>query len=699
MTNTSLIIAILLCIRIAAQESFYRSFYEPKAVILACESGKNEHILHSIDSENLYNGAIGGIGAVTGTAMNALYQDASPVIMTSGVYENIYFHAQLFGDCLSLSDDLLHKKYGLYKRFTLQAAISLFAQDCRYAYELYSSFNRLAMSHYAKSESLLKSKLLADSIFDKQKASFSFKTNNTAQMYDVGLFLQAYLAYTNSHVYCYKNPHYRKDNLYVCIPHDYAAEIGLPYVQAVDTTHPSNALWESVSGISLKELSRAEAILWEDMRRISEDVTYRQAFVNGVQQLLVQENTRWSIFMIGHGIYDQNGYSNDFFSASEEKSNCSTVGGLAVEQFRELLHYFNEKLAMNIFFYKSCSAGGQNFVHTFTDPISQKPLTCKYTIVTDTLNEAPTTAFIGTLPLACFRNGTKEYPFKPFEYIEHTTSKMKLGCIDYKTFFMLLALSEKNSEIWQKIFSCVSAWIGDFEVLFDKSTGFFNKKFCADILSIRLPGKELFSIVDHKDRCIAVDQSNVVIDQPYEALLLYQSSIGGITVKLPRASGDFPACISMLPGAAAHTIEFVRAENYTLSEVIKGFFTLEQLRSSKMITIKEVVCINDMPLTKGRLGRVVTFKDIILFNAITAGGKEVNTLLFSYKGTHFYYTFDALLVMPKDIRHLFKKIENVDSYTHLITSYEKYFSEFASLPPAHELTPITFDTISQIMKA
>lgn len=666
-----------------------------KDVVLVCESGKNEHILHAIDPQVAHDEFVTGIGAVVGTAINALYQDAAPVIMTSGVYENIYFHALIFSDCLKLSDDELYKKYGCYARFKQKSAISIFAQDCRYVYKLYTSFNRLAMVYSGKPIQLLKDTLLADPLFDKQNGSPAFKANNQDQIYDITQFLQAYLVHIQSHNYCYKDALYPSDPVYVCIPHAYAIKKNLPYLHEIDESHQLSQAWQNALGVSLKKLSKAQPIALSAMRKITEDLTYRQAFVDCVKQLLLAKNNIWSIFMIGHGIFDQTDYIDDL--ATQKKINYSTISGLSVKQFRQLVQYWNDNLSIRIFFYKSCSAGGLNFVNAFTDQISNKPLKLSYAVVTDTLCEAPTTAFIGILPIACFRNGSQYYAFNPSEYIDTQTSKMKLlGTCDYKSFFELLSKSPYDSTCWKKALGCVSGWIGDFDIVFDEVTGLFKKKFCADILSIRLPGKDLFTILDHKDRCQVVSPMHASIKEPCEALLLYQPTIQGITIGFQNKNIEFPACISMLPGAAEHTIGFIQAEKHMFTEVIKGFFSLEQLRSTKMITIKEVTCMNDMPITKGSLHRVATFTDVILLNNIASGGRQVNTIFFNFQGNQYHYSYDTMSRIPQDIRHVFKKIENVESYKQLISSYKQYFQAFAFIKPVHAMGAIGFDELPKM---
>ena len=70
-------------------------------------------------------------------------------------------------------------------------------------------------------------------------------------------------------------------------------------------------------------------------------------------------------------------------------NSANNIAGLSRGQFTKFLRFLDRLLMTRLFFYSSCSAGGQHFLDAYWDPRHHQPLTLSFTVVADVLTEAP----------------------------------------------------------------------------------------------------------------------------------------------------------------------------------------------------------------------------------------------------------------------------------------------------------------------
>lgn len=646
----------------------YASSKSTHEIMIAYESGLAENITQGL----MQNGT--GIHAVTGCIMNSLYQGASPAIISAALYKNIYGHAQIFKDALFLSNKRFLELYGKGDRFNSLEKVSAFKHNAQFAYKFYKEFTEQITKSSAKDYSQLEKALKNAITLQQISIPKNFQAFDTESMLETYLYLQAYIVMEECDSYCVKKG--LIEPIYIMIPKAYAQ--AKTQNKSLTLSHVAHAVGLQSANFETPDLYDLNKIMpLENM----EDK--RASFIKGIKQLFTTDKKcKWSIVMIGHGMFKQESF----------ESNC--IASFDSIQFQELLNFFNDRITTHCFYYKSCYAGGMNFIEGFKDSKTGKQVTYNYLIASDATTEAPVMNFVGMIPINLHNTSNSAYAQLLKDSVDLSTKRIKLiNTFDYKKFFELFSETKQNAQDWYAIFKCINPLCANFEWMVNPKTGRFDTKYFADVLSIRVPGSTEFKVLNHGDLC-QLDHDGTAIKKNTQILFITQPTLSTVMTD----SAYFPACISKVAGPSKHAIDHIKAENATISQIAQSFLPLEDLASSKFFTVDKATCINDFNGSRQK----VTFTHIVFFNNIMYEGQKINGFIAQLGDKVYHYSYAHDRLISPDVA---TQVEVIPDGKMRRASYENDFNkkikEYASKHPHKELikpSMLSFDSFAQTMK-
>lgn len=331
--------------------------------------------------------------------------------------------------------------------------------------------------------------------------------------------------------------------------------------------------------------------------------------------------------------------------------NC--VAGISSDQFRDFLLFLDQFIKTRLFFYSTCSAGGEHFISAFSYS-DGKPYRLSYAVLADALVEAPSTSEPPELPLSYYHNQLESW-FWPIPFdklVDWKNSALTLYSVyDFPAFFhyahatpvtpstvqgMLSSVSplhkscsqQPATSLWQKLFrnfwqslyhfykQFIHFVIGDI-ITFDQPH--VERDAIKNIPSLRLAQSASFRVIQAGQRFFVLTGKPDLFDQQMSTLptadvvFLYADSYG--TVEIDKiVTPIFPAFVSMIPGGAQHAFDALRAPAYSFSEVVASFFACPQLNVTKIFYFKELSCIQDISVKDVPYASLQNFRHVYCMN-------------------------------------------------------------------------------------
>lgn len=270
---------------------------------------------------------------------------------------------------------------------------------------------------------------------------------------------------------------------------------------------------------------------------------------------------QWSICLMGHG-------------STTQFAEGSKVADMVIDDFKQLLDFFDTKITTKLVIYQSCYAAGENTQKIYGDLKSSWLKTNPYTVVTNALTDAPVTK-------------EKRYTVTRFSTnsVDFANHKLKPGdLMDYKKFFDVLA--KENVVNFTEVLANLFPPSGDPRNIFGTP-------------QIKLPGVAWFNIIDVDKNIVSIGQilatsrsANQPLDVmtffkrnwPPVAILLYANIIP-FELKIPVT--QMPVLVSMIPGDSLHEIAKISV-NTTLKDFIDALKPLEEIRYRKLFVINKL---------------------------------------------------------------------------------------------------------------
>lgn len=284
-----------------------------------------------------------------------------------------------------------------------------------------------------------------------------------------------------------------------------------------------------------------------------------------------------------------------FIHSSNDKRDHGLIASLPINEFREILKFFNDEIEMAIFHYTSCFAGGSHLIAPYIEIDKngkEKALTFKYPIIcgcpaeNTSLLEYP---FMNLPPYQSSSNSTTNCSPLDIKNINFKNKRLKLHTtLKFKKFFAAAKKGiQNNKEKLLLACHCLHPFTTNSYAIND---------FIANIPLVRMAHSDYFEPIqrDNSYTILNAQNSSRPITINKEATLIYSDYIQGkLTLNKSGEKQNIPHLISMIPGFALHTFENISSSTLNFNEVINSFLTFPELGSSKIFWIKKLECKNE----------------------------------------------------------------------------------------------------------
>lgn len=309
------------------------------------------------------------------------------------------------------------------------------------------------------------------------------------------------------------------------------------------------------------------------------------------------------------------------------------IAGLYIDEFKEVLSFFNTAVNTSTFFYDTCFSGGKNLEAPYQ--YTGVPATFNYTIVSGASVDAPTTV------------GKSQIAVPPYTD-------------PAGTLFVKVAKRTGKDDLWLYVDQEFDKY---FEQLEKYQQGTLKEPL-ADILNtihsfklpelrkyhniplIRFPDTAWFRVVDMPTKVTSITEQAVITHQveqkaftftTQEALLLYTPHV---SMPIIINNSSMPAMLSMIGGNTDHYIAEINAPKTNLSDIIQKFLAIQNQYFTKRFFIKKLTCLIDknasyQGMLTSRKGDVVTLLDVVILQNDTelfTDDEKVNAVVFTYTG-------------------------------------------------------------------
>lgn len=695
-----------------------------------------------------------GLGAASNLLLNILFQEI-PIFAPKTLWDNIARHKKIFDDFAKLNKVQLTQKYGKHPRFRTTGAITEFQQQTQYLYKLYER----AMHHINTTNTLAECKkaMATDPLFKTSAAPSTLHQGNYDKWLELSAYLMCSVVQVNRYdIHLIKSPRNKNAIFYLFLPHTYLRRIEEDVLQHPTKYTQQKKLTASELALGLK-ISAFPIVdnPFTHSGKIPIPDDYPDQLLPALKSLFITKKEipakaqqKWTFYIMGHGIFSQEAKDLikkkqcDLTMLTEELDktrdeskrkilttkirSChnlmvdlrqgNKVIGLPIDTFVKLLTFLDTDLNTNLLFYSSCSAGGKQWLDSFSK--NGKPLRLSYAILADTLSEAPSLNGSPVLRLECIQ-GHKSFCSLD-NLIDWSKRSLAIDAVyDFQSFFAMGRCPKAHPTLISHMIhslcpaypkkecdtTCVSRWVGNW---FKRSSHIIetsdsvNKKLkrseVNNITSIRLPGDTTFKVVDAKNSFTALTsgKSHNINAQTHDLILLGNPTYNTITITRPKKEQPpFPFMVSFIPGKASHTIEHLKAPTFSLLEIFDQFFSCEKIGAAKLIHIKKLECINDLngsSVNPSILTNVYVFMSTP-FKAGERGIRKLNGIMFDQNNKHKIMSWSFMQCTPD--RPQFKTIDDT-KYASIVESLKQTFSDANTLAAysQHNNALITLDEIT-----
>ena len=589
------------------------------------------------------------LGAITSTALPALYQQVAPILISKSILKSIISRKMIVKDFLEKDITQLRSKYQRHP-ITQAPSLSLFKQHCRYAITMYNKIkDDLAKIFKTGSEEELRKAI--DVLTSKQAyleaaAPRSLHVHSSRQALSQRLHreLQVYLL-------CYLAP------LEQYVIKDASQELALlvPHIKnAQHIPHTGITAYERQWGLKLhhlKDLSLPDLLTPTPM-------TYELSLSKIIANVLVTKKegsqATWAVYIAGHGLpvyperqqadhlekleafYTKQLKTNKSFRAQQvlktrlrriqdklketryranylpkthERVICSSPCG----EFQKTLEFLNTQVDTSLLYYTCCFGGGDHLEVPYRNRV------LNYDIIVGSVSDAESfqdPIMLLIPPYACTNKGNALV----VEGISRDSLDTKHKCLTMRTslrfdkYFTEARKANRNPAILsQSLHPYATVENG------------LPQNYHENIAHIRSAHTKRFTVIPTTN-IHTIPKNDSTIPESSEVVFLKEQTHGQVT--LPKT---IPSIISLIPGTACHIISSLIAPQTTLKELAKACLTLPSLSSSKIFYIKKIECKNDslLPFTSAKT---------ILHDVIVARNVPTTDGLKHHAMTSIYYT-------------------------------------------------------------
>jgi len=291
---------------------------------------------------------------------------------------------------------------------------------------------------------------------------------------------------------------------------------------------------------------------------------------------------------------------------SKNKKAHGIILSLTIEEFREVLKFFNNDIITACLYYTSCYAGGNHFIRPFIE--NDKPLILNFPIICGTPTENISIQEVPMINLPPYADRSILFEPLHIQDIDIPNKKLKFNTtLHFNRFFEALrngAGTTKEQPILLPY--SLHPYVDKF--------GNIRPEAIPNIPLIRFANSDHFEMIPGDRSSIIVDDTNstkpITIDK-HAALLFSEYIKGKVTLNKLSKCQEIPSLISMLPGFALHIFEEIDSFTLTLKEIVNSFLTFPELSASKIFWIKKLKCKKE-----NTNQNIENFKDVIIMRNV-----------------------------------------------------------------------------------
>ena len=639
------------------------------------------------------------LGAITFTLLPALYQKATPLLVSTSLLKNVLSHREIFFDFVKRDMPSLQQKYGSCRTFSHCASLRMLKNNCVYTDKMYHLTNSTCEKALTNTPSDAIDaaiwSLTQDKRFSEERAPsplrlYSSRKELPAVLHrEMSAYTLCAYAPLNTDEWIIKEV---STDLTLLIPKKYLKSISAESVLYNPPLEGQLTQLEKNLGLRINHLRDIIDIkqLMKD-RPIAQDIV----FTRHLSTLFTPKNStatphRWAIYVAGHGLpqYAQRGaikqltaqkkyyerrLSRPSYSRSSphfptnqgaqknsvqdrlaavtqklsqtqyalkslpQKGYESIICSLPLEEFKTFLTFLDTQIATTLLFYTSCYSGGTHLIEPYRT--HGKDRTLSYDLVTGTASDNVALQDVPMLMLPPYNTqliGNKLTVVR----IPSTMFDLKNRSLAVYTtlgFDTFFAELQKTGERdYHHLVSLLHPYTDE--------EGLLKRDCISNIAHIRKAGKTTFEPVSAKPPFAIIDKTQMkpLTLKNTDAVLLYEQKLPEITLGKNKNTPP-PAFLSMIPGPTWHMIPVLKAPDYTFIDLFLSFLQPGDLETPKVFWIKKLICDSaDLPVKIS--GKAVLTNVVIVRNVHTYENIKYRTTTGAYfttsKGVCHYLPFN-----------------------------------------------------------
>jgi len=292
--------------------------------------------------------------------------------------------------------------------------------------------------------------------------------------------------------------------------------------------------------------------------------------------------TRWMVYMNGHGmnappadhweqLLEEKGLTEKK-SCIDKRAQKHLIAGLSLVDFVDLLHFFDEKLSVKIFYYQSCYGGGDHtrlahYYNTLGRTQAQKDLSLHFPLIAGSLSDTIVTTYPTRTRISLFFDRIEEQ-HAPLDYALEAITPLISHSYDLHAVTCTPLLLAPRSERFQPI--------------------------TLSYKNAQLPAK--VSYLTHvKEITHASDSQPYTVKKSRAFLIAPQLITTPLIIHTYKPSKLPPALVSMVPGNAIHHIQNMTLHGTGLYNfLLYGFLHAAAQKSEKVFLIDALTLDNDI---------------------------------------------------------------------------------------------------------
>ncbi|CDK30734.1 hypothetical protein [Candidatus Babela massiliensis] len=316
--NITSVIFISFVTLIFPQNSNLRDIKIPnREMVILLENMNMESIDKTLNTKSDYSSRTeiqpSGIGAMTGSYLIALHQQAAPMIVSRDLIANALEHKKLFYDFLNLDINQLCKKYLNTKKFESKTFLKQFKDCCIYSYNGYCQMNNIIRNSIEKN---LQNVLLDNYVKDK-RFNYKYAPTLLKNICGDGHFISgpSGVIYFEMmiNIICYTvgyNDWIIKkitDDLYLLIPKKYLNSLD---ISLEDIKYNKNVSRFTTTELKLGlKVNHMQDIDFNEATLFSKSINKKENFIDSLKKVFIDKKDLkkhkiiWSVYCGGHGLY------------------------------------------------------------------------------------------------------------------------------------------------------------------------------------------------------------------------------------------------------------------------------------------------------------------------------------------------------------------------------------------------------------